>query len=229
MQNPAYSSAYYNLGNLSEQEGNREGARKNFEKSLQADPANESAFARLAAPQTLVALAAPLLPRLVATAHSSDNSDVQHAVGKAYEQLGKSELAWDHFSKGNASDKRIMPAYDPARTEADFEHIMTQCNREWLSQFESVSSETVFICGMFRSGSTLLEQMLASHPGFVAGGESEFFPRLIAREFSDYPRGLDNISIEALRDWKQKHSEQSKKLFGESARVTDKRPDNFLY
>jgi len=171
----------------------------------------------------------PLLTRLVATAHSSDNSDVQHALGKAYEQLGNFEVAWDHFSKGNASDKRIMPTYDPARTEADFDHIMTQFTSEWLNQFESVSSEAIFICGMFRSGSTLLEQMLASHPGFVAGGESEFFPRLITREFSDYPRGLENISIEALLGWQQQHSEHTQKLGGEASKLTDKRPDNFLY
>lgn len=227
--NPVYSSAYYNLGNLSEQEGNREEASENFEKSLQADPANESALARLADTQTFAELNDPLLTKLVATAQRSDNSDIQHALGKAYEQLGKFEMAWDHFSKANALDARILPAYDPARTEAAFDHIMSQCDSKWLSQFENVSSEAVFICGMFRSGSTLLEQMLASHPGFVAGGESEFFPRLIAREFPDYPRGLDDISIEALRGWQQQHSEQTKQLSGVSSRLTDKRPDNFLY
>lgn len=227
--NPNYSSAYYNLGNLSEQEGKREEARSNFEKCVQIDPANESALARLADTQKIERRDAPLLTRLVASARNSNNSDVHFALGKAYEQLGDFEMAWQHFSRGNALDERTMPPYEPADVEADFDRIATQCNREWLRQCEDSSSEPVFICGMFRSGSTLLEQMLASHPGFVAGGESEFFPRLVAREFPDYPQGLDSISEKTLRTWQQQHAEQSAKLFGESVRLTDKRPDNFLY
>jgi len=227
--NPAYSSAFFNLGNLSEQEGNRDEARRNFEKCLQADPANETALARLADTQKFVQRDDPILATLIATAQKSNNSDVHLALGKAYEQLRNFKMAWQHFSKGNELDKRALRAYSPERTEADFNRIMTQCNRKWLKQYEDLSSEPVFICGMFRSGSTLLEQMLASHPGFVAGGESEFFPRLVAREFPDYPQGLDSISIEKLRRWQQQHNEQSMQLFGESSRLTDKRPDNFLY
>ncbi|MCZ6819884.1 MAG: sulfotransferase [Calditrichaeota bacterium] len=226
--NPAYSSAFYNLGNLSEQEGNRGEARSNFEKCLEADPDNESALARLADTQKFVQQDDPMLARLVATARNSNNSDVHFALGKAYEQLGNFKMAWQHFSEGNVLVKRVMPAYDPEQTEANFNRIATQCNHKWLRQFTGLSREPVFICGMFRSGSTLLEQMLASHPGFVAGGESEFFPRLVAREFPDYPQGLSNISIEELRTWQQQHTEQSTKLFGKLSRLTDKRPDNFL-
>lgn len=227
--NPAYSSAFYNLGNLSEQEGNRDEARRNFEKCLQADPANEAALARLADTQKFMQQDDPLLARLIATALDSNNSNVHFALGKAYEQLRDFEMAWQHFTKGNALDKRVMRAYSPEHAEADFNRRMTQRNRKWFAQDEDLSRGPVFICGMFRSGSTLLEQMLASHPGFVAGGESEFFPRLMAREFPDYPQGLDNISIEKIRSWQQQHNELSRKRFGESFRLTDKRPDNFLY
>lgn len=227
--NPAYSSAFYNLGNLSEQEGDRAGARSNFEKCLDADPANESALARLADTQKFMEQDDPLLSRLVATAQNSSNSDLHFAVGKAHEQLRDFEMAWNHFSKGNALDKQAMPAYNPEQAKADFKRIATQCDSKWLEQYKGSSSERIFICGMFRSGSTLLEQMLASHPAFMAGGESEFFPRLIAGEFSEYPEGLDSISIDALRSWRRQHTEQTTKLFGDSSRVTDKRPDNFLY
>jgi tetratricopeptide (TPR) repeat protein len=227
--NPNYSSAYYNLGNLAEQEGDRAEARRNFEKCVQIDPANESALARLADTQKIEQRDDALLTRLAATARNSNNSDVHFALGKAYEQLGDFELAWQSFSRGNALDERDMPGYKPAAAEEYFDRIATQCNGDWLRQYEGASSEPVFICGMFRSGSTLLEQMLAAHPGFVAGGESEFFPRLVAREFPDYPQGLDTISEKKLRSWQQQHARQSVKLFGESARQTDKRPDNFLY
>jgi len=229
VRNPAYSGAYYNLGNLSEQEGDRRKARTYFEKCLQADPANESALARLADTQKFAEKDDPLLGRLSATAENSENSDVHLALGKAYEQLGEFGLAWQHFTKGNRLDERIMPAYNAKQTEVGFSRIMTQCSRSWLDQFEGSSAEPVFICGMFRTGSTLLEQMLAAHPRFVAGGESEFFPRLIAKEFPDYPQGLADVMPDELRLWQQQHLEQTSALFGASSRLTDKRPDNFLY
>jgi tetratricopeptide (TPR) repeat protein len=227
--NPTYSSAFYNLGNLSEQEGDREEAGRNFRKCLDSDPANESALARLADTKKFSQPDDPVLAKLVATARHSNNSDVHFALGKAYDELRDYPMAWQYFSKGNALDRRAMPAYRPEHTEAWFDSIVAQCSDEWLEQFEDVSREPVFICGMFRSGSTLLEQMLASHPGFTAGGESEFFPRLVAREFPAYPRGLDSISVERLRGWRQQHTDQAAELFGTNCRLTDKRPDNFLY
>lgn len=227
--NPSYSSAFYNLGNLAEQEGDRDEAKRNFERCLQLDSTNESALARLADTQKITKQDDPLLTRLVTIAGSSINSDVHFALGKAYETLGDFEMAWRHFSKGNALDQRGMPIYNAEQTEAGLKRIANLCDREWLEQFKGSSREFVFICGMFRSGSTLLEQMLASHPEFTAGGESEFFPRLVAREFPDYPLGVDSMSIEQSRTWRQQHSDRINSLFGTVTRVTDKRPDNLLY
>ncbi len=227
--NPSYSSAYYNLGNLAEQEGDRDAARSNFERCLQLDPTNESALARLADTQKFTRQDDALLQKLVTRATNSGNSDLHFAAGKAYEQLREFDKAWGHFSKGNELDRRAMPVYNAKQTEAHFARIASQCDSQWLKRFEGSSRDLVFICGMFRSGSTLLEQMLASHPGFVAGGESEFFPRLVAREFPGYPLGLDCMSAEKARAWQRQHGEQVERHFGGSVRVTDKRPDNFLY
>lgn len=227
--NPVYPSAYYNLGNLYEQVGDRIEASRNFEKCLEVDPANEAALARLADTQKFTQRDDPLLARLAATAENSKNPDVHFALGRAYEQLGNFEIAWDHFTTANDLDRRTFPAYKPERAAADFKQIMTLFNRDMIHQCEDSSFAPVFICGMFRSGSTLLEQVLASHPNFVAGGESEFFPRLVARELPEYPKGLDSISLERLRAWRQQHDEQSKKLIENTSRLTDKRPDNFLY
>jgi tetratricopeptide (TPR) repeat protein len=228
--NPNYSAAYYNLGNLAEQQGNRDEAGRNFDKSLHIDPSNESALARLADTKKDFCRDSPLLLRLIATAEASRNSDLHFALGRAYEQLGEFDLAWRHYSFGNALDEQQMPAYDPDEAEAFFGHIRSQCDRRWLEQFTRLPGDhPVFICGMFRSGSTLLEQMLASHPSFTAGGESQFFPRLVAREIPDYPEGLSGLSTGRLSAWREAHAQQIKKLHKGSVRLTDKRPDNFLY
>lgn len=226
--NPKYGGAYFNLGNLEEQAGDRVAATRNFEQCLQIDPGNESALARLADTHRFVLEDDPLLVKLVVATQGSKNSDLQFALGKAYEQLGNFETAWRHFSIGNELDKRAFPPYRQKQTEAVFQQIMSQCNKQWFSQFKGDSHDPVFICGMFRTGSTLLEQVLASHPSFTAGGESEFFPRLVAKEFPAYPRGLDSLANEKLRSWKKAHKVQTGKLVGASTRLTDKRPDNFL-
>lgn len=226
--NPEYASAFYNLGNMAEQEGDREKASRNFQHCLKIEPTHEAALARLADTQKFTTEVDPLLQQLVRTAAKSEDPDVHMALGKAYEQLGRFASAWQNFSTGNMLDKRMSPAYSPDRAEAHFSHVMTQCDQAWLDQYQGESHEPVFICGMFRSGSTLLEQMLAAHPGFTAGGESEFFPRLMARELPDYPRGLGELSADQLLGWRRQHKEQLEKRFKESSRTTDKRPDNFL-
>lgn len=227
--NPKYSKAHYNLGNLAEQEGNRADAISSFEKCLQLDPANDSALARLADTRTISDRTDAVLSELIKTAASSENADIHFALGKALEQLGDFDAAFHHFSIGNSLDRARMPPYKPAHAEDRFNRIKAVCTRTWIEQFGGSSHEAVFICGMFRSGSTLLEQMLAAHPGFHAGGEKEFFPRLVAREFPDYPSGLHDISLELLQSWKRQHLERSGQKSGLSVRMTDKRPDNFLY
>jgi tetratricopeptide (TPR) repeat protein len=227
--NPRYVGAYHNLGNLAEQLGDREQAAAHFKKCLEISPGNESALARLADTHRFVKDDDPLLARLVESARTSSNSDLHYALGAAFNQLADFELAWSHFSKANALDRKILPPYRLEQTETDFSQIMAQCGSEWFARFPGASHQPVFICGMFRTGSTLLEQVLAAHPGFTAGGESEFFPRLVLREFHDYPEGLDEITSGELQSWRDSQANHSSQLSIGSTRFTDKRPDNFLY
>lgn len=227
--NPDYAAAHYNLGNLAEQAGCRTEASRHFEKSLQLNPRNTSALARLADTKSFSSPDDPLLPRLAAAAQTSRNSDLHFAIGRAYEQLQEFDLAWKHFSRGNLLDERIMPAYDPKAMEDYFARVKTVCDRKWLQRVVGQSSAHVFVCGMFRSGSTLLEQILGSHPAFVPGGESQFFPRLVGREFPAYPGGLEDVSNDSLGAWREAYAQQMKRLHGDVGRITDKRPDNLLY
>jgi tetratricopeptide (TPR) repeat protein len=227
--NPAYGSAYHNLGNLAEQEGEREEAARCFEKCLDLDPANESALARLADTHRFEAQDDPLLARLDSAAANSRDCDLLFAAGRAHEQLREYDTAWEYFKRSNELDKLARPVYRRRSTEAAFDRIAGTCNHNWIGRFAGQSHDAVFICGMFRTGSTLLEQILAAHPRFQAGGENQFFPRLVAREFPGYPGGLEALKDESVRIWRQRHLEHSRKIFGGSLRVTDKRPDNFLY
>lgn len=227
--NPRYVQAHFNLGNLAERQGNRQEARDCFEKCLEIEPENEQALARLADAHRFTAPGDPLLARLAERAPDSRNVDLHFALGRAYDQLEAYEKAWSHFVRANALDGASRPEYRQSRSEALIRRIIARCDGDWLSRFGGESHEPVFVCGMFRSGSTLLEQILGAHPRFTAGGESEFFPRLVAGNFRGFPDGLERLDPASVADWKAQHAELSALRAGADSRLTDKRPDNFLY
>jgi len=226
--NPRYAAAFHNLGNLAEQLGDRDEAAACFQMCLDIDPANESALARLGDTHRFTEGSDPLLIRMKTAAETSANSDLHFALGSAFDQLTNFEQAWRHFSKANELDRMALPGYDRDKSEAFFNRIIELCGPKWFDGIQGISSDPVFICGMFRTGSTLLEQIFAAHPRFTAGGESEFFPRLIAREFHNYPDGLDEITFADIQTWRESAESHLTRMTNGLTRCTDKRPDNFL-
>jgi tetratricopeptide (TPR) repeat protein len=226
---PGYVQAHFNLGNLAERVGNREEAQSCFEKCLELDPDNEFALARLGDAHKFSGAEDPMIGRLADRAPQSENPDLHFTLGRAYDQVGAFDDAWACFEKANELDRQVYPEYRQSRAEALFQRITARLNSDWLSGFGGESHQPVFICGMFRTGSTLLEQMLAAHPVFTAGGESEFFPRLVSRIFPAYPDGLEALRPESIETWKTAHAALCEQRAGVDSRMTDKRPDNFLY
>src|SRR5690606_17508261 len=105
------ANAWFNLGNLAEQCGQRDEAKSSFEKCLQFDPLNHTALARLADAHRFNSPSEPLFKRLTAVAQNSNNSDVHFALARAYEQYGDFESAWQHYSQANRLDANVFPAY----------------------------------------------------------------------------------------------------------------------
>jgi tetratricopeptide (TPR) repeat protein len=230
---PDYFGAHFNLGNLAEQFGDREEATRRFERCLELEPGNETALARLADAHRFEHPNDPLIRHLEEAAAASRDSDLHFALGRAREQVGDYERAWLHFTRANELDRAALPPYRPEEMERWFERIEAAFDRDWLTRFAGASHRAVFICGMFRTGSTLLEQALAAHPAFIPGGESEFFPRLVARRLPSYPDGVGAVSAEQAAGWRQAHARlcaaRGAAPHADGSRLIDKRPDNFLY
>ena len=87
----------------------------------------------------------------------------------------------------------------------------------------------IFICGMFRSGSTLTEQVLARHPSVVAGGELDFLPHAVRTVLEPFPESMPKIAPQSLATLKSEYLAMLATLAPGSEFITDKRPDNFLY
>jgi hypothetical protein len=82
---------------------------------------------------------------------------------------------------------------------------------------------------MFRSGSTLTEQVLAAHPRVTAGGEIDFIPALVQTELAPFPSAMTKLGPGALEQFAARYRDRLSALFPSADRITDKRPDNFLY
>jgi len=82
---------------------------------------------------------------------------------------------------------------------------------------------------MFRSGSTLTEQVLAAHSDVTAGGEIGFVPALVRSELAPFPGRIAQVSAAELEALAARYLAELAKLFPGARHVTDKRPDNFLH
>lgn len=87
----------------------------------------------------------------------------------------------------------------------------------------------IFVCGMYRSGSTLVEQILASHPRVRAGGELELLPAIARRVLVPAGDGLAPLDADIVRRLRAEYLDGVRARLPGADQVTDKRPDNFLY
>ncbi len=158
------------------------------------------------------------------------------ALAKAFEDRGNFEQAWKYYHEGNSS-QRVLENYDPVRTEFMNDEIIEVFNQEFLSENTGVghsSAEPIFIVGLPRSGSTLIEQILASHSQ-VEGTSELPYAGLVATSLSrnradgvNYPRAVHELGEEHFKrlgsdylDFAQIHRVEGKPIF------IDKMPNNF--
>lgn len=232
---PDWLPALLNLGNLHEDMGQREAAAAAYARALVVAPGHLVALARSAGLARLTGPDDPVISDLKAAVGrtgqpAGDRAELGFALGRALDQVG----AWDEAFAAYAAANAASRAADPGRARYDraaHERFIDSLIASFPEPARPVEGEPVgpiFICGLFRSGSTLTEQILAGHSRVTGGGELGLIPGL-ARAVSGYPQVMKTAGpadLVRLRDLY---------LGGlETARpgayvVTDKRPDNFLH
>ncbi len=106
---------------------------------------------------------------------------IDFGLGKALEDTGDYRRAFEHFRRGNALKRREIH-YDEASSRREFQSIAAMFDNAAFERFRGVappSPTPIFVVGMPRSGSTLVEQILASHPQVHAAGELQNLSRLV--------------------------------------------------
>jgi tetratricopeptide (TPR) repeat protein len=160
------------------------------------------------------------------------------ALARAAEEQQDFEAAWQYYERGN-SLKRSAVQYDPVRIETSHDAVIKQFDEKFLEGFSSDNSDAtgpIFIVGMPRSGSTLVEQILASH-SLVEGAAELPYLGLLAESLGGprsngkkYPEVLDDLSAQQLLAFGKSYLyySQSNRPQG-LPRFTDKMPNNFVH
>lgn len=152
------------------------------------------------------------------------------ALGKAYLDAGDSDKAFEHLNAGNGL-KRSVITYDSAANTKWMDSIATTFSGELMARFAghgAASRRPIFVLGMPRSGTTLVEQILASHSMVKGAGELKFVHRVAAGN-RDFPKQVPVLPPTRLEDMGQAYLAAIEPLSDGHERVVDKMPSNFLY
>ena len=170
----------------------------------------------------------------VLTKPSEDKTHLAFAVGKALEDREDYDASFAAYAEGNAI-KRQMSGYDADKTSARVDRLIARCGADLWNKEGHPSDEPIFIIGLPRAGSTLLEQILASHSQVEATAELPFIGRIVGemvagRERGDeplYPRILNDLSVDERHARGQQYLDLAAGYRTGKARFIDKLPNNW--
>jgi len=236
--NPVYLPALLNLGNTYEDLGNRQAAAAQYSRLLEIAPQDADALARLANLSKPVSADDEIVRRVDAARSRpglppDGKATLEFALGRMLDQVGDYDSAFAAYERANRASEAARPAGYPAFDPVKFEAIiqsLTEIRVSATVTFEPASVTPVFILGQFRSGSTLLEQVLSAHSAVTTLGELPLLSEVAAQYFSPYPQALEAVSpprIAAARAAYLAGLQQRRP--GVRGFVTDKRPDNFFH
>lgn len=161
-----------------------------------------------------------------------DRATVHFALGDVLNRKGEYDDAFAHYRHGND----LTPhRFDRAAHSADIDGLIDGYGRvviPRLARSTHATERPIFIVGMPRSGTSLVEQILASHPQVYGAGELAYLSQLSgmvsARLGGEYYERLDGLDGATLDEAAAAYLHQVEPAAGRAERFTDKMPDNFL-
>jgi len=237
--NPTYVPALFNLANLQEDLGRRAAALATYGKILQIEPHNAQVLARYAGATVFTKTEDPLVGRLQQefanpNASAADRASLGFALGRAFDSVGAFDAAFEAYESANRFSRASVPPevsrYDRQAWERFIDRIIAAFpKRAAPVTRETPAQQVVFICGMFRSGSTLIERLLAADPRLTCAGELDVLPHLVGQQLAGFPESVASRSAGQLAQLADEYYRSLAQSFPNATWITDKRPDNFLY
>ncbi|WP_421916687.1 tetratricopeptide repeat-containing sulfotransferase family protein [Mesorhizobium sp.] len=156
-------------------------------------------------------------------------------LGKANDDLKDYGRAFDYYTEGNAIRRKGID-YDKARTRAEFEAMKATFDAGFFEKHKPspiVDDTPIFVVGMPRSGTTLIEQIIASHPQVYGAGELSILKTAVGKQFpmnmpGGFPAGIAGLPDKAFAEAGQAYLDMLHTRYPGFRHVTDKMPGNFL-
>ncbi|SFO05562.1 Tfp pilus assembly protein PilF [Mesorhizobium sp. NFR06] len=156
-------------------------------------------------------------------------------LGKVNDDLKDYGRAFDYFAEGNAIRRQGID-YDPVRTQGEFAAMKAVFDKAFFEKHRpsDISDDTpIFVVGMPRSGTTLVEQIIASHPQVYGAGELSILKTVVGKQFpmnmpGGFPAGIADMADRAFGEAGQAYLDMVHTRYPGSRHVTDKMPGNFL-
>ncbi len=239
--NPGEVRIRLSMGHLQKTLGERGASEASYHEALRREPALAEAYWSLADLKNYAFSDAEIHQMQTLAAREStpraDLAQLHFALGKAFEQRGSYAEAFGHYAQGNALRRRDAP-FDIAHFEARCARIRAFFSAELFAAYAGSgdpSPAPIFIVGLPRSGSTLIEQILASHSQVEGTMELPNIIRMV-HQFDDrsatrdgYPEALRGAPPALLGALGQRYLEETRPLRGGRAHFTDKLPNNFSH
>ena len=219
---PGFAEAENGLGLVLQAAGDLDEAKAAFRRAVALKPDYVEAWYNLAASRDVEDSEVAAMEALLAA--GPPPLKLHFALGEAHDARGNAETAFEHFRHGNTLRREEL-AFDAEAHDTLVDDIARTFTRELLSGRAASGDDSevpVFIVGMPRSGTTLVEQIAASHPGVHGAGELDAIAGLV-QPFPEATAGLD------AADMAGRHLARLSGLAADAVRVIDKTPLNFLY
>ena len=230
---PTNALAHDLLGNLLAESGRFEEAYECFARAVTIAPLMAGSYYDLVRCRPVTTADEGLVARMEA-ALSTPGLEVEQrlrvhlAVGKAADDLGDYALAMQHFDAADVL-RPSSASFDSAAFDTEIDRLIERCTPDLIArapELGSGDSRPVLIIGMPRSGTTLVEQIVSSHPEVGAGGELNFWNERGAAWHKDGPAGTE---APFLGQAAAHYLAVLRAIGPKAARATDKMPFNFLW
>ena len=239
---PDESRHFYNVACLQRSLGDLSSAELNFDTAIRLNASDYESYKIRSdlRKQTPEQNHVAELQQLLANGIDEDRGRVQvcYALAKELEDLGNSERSF-HFLKLGSDQRRELMKYDVGRDLETIAAIKTAFSADVFSNSDggSDNAEAIFILGMPRTGTTLVERILASHSDVFAAGELNNFAMQLttmmhAGNIDKKMTRDEMVASSASLDFRQlgdAYLQSTRPFTGHTARFIDKMPLNYLY
>jgi tetratricopeptide (TPR) repeat protein len=231
---PRHVNALLGMGDIARMEGDWDEARRLLDRVLELDPKNARALGAQAGIRKMTQADAHWLQAAEAVAASGieayEEASLRFTIGKYFDDVGDFERAFQSYKRANDMLKPAAEPYDRkarAQLVRDLTRVYT-CNVLAQAAIGASSSEApVFVVGMPRSGTSLVDQIICSHPSARGIGESPFWYHMMCEHDSALREGsIDDSTRKTL-------AESYLRTLGarseNASRIIDKAPINSDY